>query len=142
VTVRPLIAIPICLALALGGCSLTQKNANTTTPKATGPAKAIGDVISSFSSDASSGNSKTICDSILAASLVSQLNKVGGCQNDITNQIDTVSSFTLTVTKYGVSGDTATAVVKSDDNGTTKLYTLALVKQGKSWRISGLSPAS
>jgi hypothetical protein len=48
----------------------------------------------------------------------------------------------LTVTKYGVSGDTATAVVKSDDNGTTKLYTLALVKQGKSWRISGLSPAS
>jgi hypothetical protein len=57
------------------------------------------------------------------------------------NQINTVEDFSLTITKYGVNGDSATALVKSTYNGNTRLYKIALVKQKGAWRISGLSPA-
>ena len=128
------------LALTLGGCSLTK--ANTTTPTGGGgAAKAIGTVISNFSSDASSNNSSAICKSILATSLVKHLNSIGSCTTIIGNQINTVESFSMTVTKYGVAGNSATALVKSPYNGTNRLYTVKLVKQAGTWRISGLNPA-
>lgn len=127
------------LALTLGGCSLTKSN--TTTPTGGGTAKAIGTVISNFSSDASSNNSTAICKSILASSLVQHLNSIGSCTTIISNQINTVESFSMTVTKYGVAGNSATALVKSPYNGTNRLYTIKLIKQGGTWRISGLNPA-
>ena len=127
------------LALTLGGCSLTKTN--TTTPTRGGAAKAIGTVISNFSSDASSNNSTAICKTILASSLVKHLNSIGSCTTIISNQINTVESFSMTVTKYGVAGNSATALVKSPYNGTNRLYTIKLIKQGGTWRISGLDPA-
>jgi hypothetical protein len=129
----------LCLALALGGCSLTQ--AKTTTPKgASGPAKAIGAVITSFSTDAADNDASTICSSILATSLEQRLNKIGGCSKIITNQLPTATNDNLTITKYGVSGNSAIALVKSLDNGSNRLYTIHLVKQANGgWRISSVS---
>jgi hypothetical protein len=132
--------VPAVLALALGGCSLTQ--AKTTTPKASGGAKAIGTVISNLSSDASGNNPSTICSQILASSLVAHLNSIGSCKTIIGNQLNTAQEFTLTPTKYGVNGNTATAIVKAIANGKNTLYTVTFVKQAGTWKISGLSPAS
>lgn len=132
--------LPAFLALALGGCSLTQPK--TTTPKASGGAKAIGTVISNLSSDASGNDPSEICKDVLASSLVAHLNAIGGCSTIIGKQLDTAQDFTLTPTKYGVSGNTATAIVKSIDNGKNHLYTVTFVKQDDTWKISGLAPGS
>jgi uncharacterized protein YceK len=110
------------LALALGGCSLTQTDKQKRLP--TGNLKAISDAISNFSSDAKSGDASTPC--------------LSGCATIVNNQLATASNFTLTIEKYGVSGNTAETVVQGTDNGKLRLYTLHLVKQGKSWRISSL----
>lgn len=125
------------LALALGGCSLTQKN--PTTPKAAGGAKALGQVISNLSKDASGNNPSDICQHILASSLVARLNSIGKCSTIIGNQLNTAESFTLTPTKTGVSGNTATAIVQSVDNGKNRLYTVHFVKQAGTWKITGLN---
>ena len=101
----------------------------------------MGDAISTFSSDASSLDSTALCKSVLASSLVAHLNSIGNCATIIKNQLNTVQDFALTVTKYGVSGNSATARVKSTYNGKTRLYDITLVKQAGHWRISGLSPA-
>ena len=128
--------------LALGclaGCTLTHKIA--TAPQPTGPLKGISALVSSLSSDASGDDYSTICSSVLSTALEKQLNSNGGCTKDISNQVATASSFTLSIVKYGAfSGNTALAVVKSIYNGKNQLATLHLVKQAKGgWRISSLS---
>jgi hypothetical protein len=125
------------LALALGGCSLTQKDVQKRLP--TGNLKGITDAIGDFSSDAKADDSSTICKSVLSTALEERLNKNGGCATIINNQLATVSDYTLTIEKYGVSGDTAESVVQATDNGKQRLYTVHLVKQAKGgWRISSL----
>jgi hypothetical protein len=121
------------LALALGGCSLTQKDVQKRLP--TGNLKGITDAIG----DAKADDSSTICKSVLSTALEERLNKNGGCATIINNQLATVSDYTLTIEKYGVSGDTAESVVQATDNGKQRLYTVHLVKQAKGgWRISSL----
>jgi exo-beta-1,3-glucanase (GH17 family) len=125
------------LALALGGCSLTQKDVQKKLP--TGNLKGINDAINNFSSDAKGGDSSTICKSVLATALEQRLNGNGGCTTVVNNQLATISNYTLTIEKYGVSGKTAETVVQAIDNGKKRLYTIHLVNQAKGgWRISSL----
>ena len=133
------IAATVCLGLALGGCSLTK--ANPTTPaNVSGPVKALGTLVSNFSSDANSGNQAKICSSILSTALEQALNRHGGCETDVSNQLASINDFTLTITKYNVSGNSAVAVVKSPYDGKTRPATLHFVKQPQGgWRISGIS---
>ncbi|HEX2703642.1 MAG TPA: hypothetical protein VHM72_09445 [Solirubrobacteraceae bacterium] len=125
------------LALALGGCALTAKDTPPRTAK--GVLKGISDAVSSFSSDAKAGEGSTICNSVFSSALEARLNKHGSCTTVVNNQLASVSNYTLTITKYGVSGNTAEAVVSAADNGKQRLYTLHLLKQTKGgWRISSL----
>ncbi len=123
----------------MGGCSLTKQT--TTTPKNENPeATAIGTVISNFASDASSGNERKICNSVISTALKQALNRHGGCDSDVTDQIETINNFGLTITKYSVTGDSAIALVKSPYSGKTRVMTVHLVKQAKGgWRLSGIS---
>jgi hypothetical protein len=132
------IVVSLALALALGGCSLYAKK--TTTPTPTGALKGVHTTITALASDSSAGDASTICSSVLSTALEQKLNKEGSCTTIITNQLATASNTTLTIEKYGGSGNTAEAVVQALDNGKNHLYTVHLVKQTKGgWRISGLS---
>jgi hypothetical protein len=105
-----------------------------------GPVKALGTLVSNFSSDANSGNQAKICSSILSTALEQALNRHGGCETDVSNQLASINDFTLTITKYNVSGNSAVAVVKSPYDGKTRPATLHFVKQPQGgWRISGIS---
>jgi hypothetical protein len=134
------IAASLCLGLALGGCSLTSQKP-TTPANTSGPAASIGTLIDNFKSDGSSANETKICNDDLSSALKQALNAHGGCKTDITNQLASVSTFTLTTTKgVEVSGNTATAVVQSTYDGKTRNATLHFIKQPKGgWRISGIS---
>jgi Domain of unknown function (DUF4878) len=96
--------------------------------------------ISEFQNDATKSDNKTICHSDLAATIRNQLRSHGGdCQQVIKDQLAQIDGFTLSITSINISGDTATALVKSTYAGKTKPSTLELVKEGKTWKISRLS---
>lgn len=132
------------VAATLGGCSLTRST--TSIPAiAKGAGGKIGVLINNLSSDASSGEASTICNSIFSTALKRRLSKVGGCTKDVTNQLNTgITSYTLVTTGLtkGVTSKSlvATAKVTSQDNGKTTTYTLQLVNQGAhgGWRINAL----
>lgn len=103
------------------------------------PVKALGTLVSDFSSDVSSSNEAKICSQILSSTLVGALNSHGGCKTDVSNQLATISNFSLTITKYRISGERAVGLVRSDYDGKTRTATLQFVKEGSGWRISGIS---
>jgi hypothetical protein len=135
----PLALIAIAAAAALGGCAAAT---TTSSGHFQGQAHAVAQTIDTLSSAASAHDTAKICNSVLASQLVAKLNQApGGCQRAIGNQLDDADNFDVTVVANGVlvSGQTATAQVKSTVSGHDHVDKLTLVSQGGSWRISGLA---
>ena len=61
-----------------------------------------------------------------------------GCEAAIIRQLTEVDSLEVTVESVSVTGTTATATVKSVHEGKKKDSTIALVKEGKLWKVSAL----
>jgi hypothetical protein len=122
------------LALGLSACAKT-----VSTSGLTGESKAAAETVKALQSDVTAGDEKKICQKDLAKSLVTKLSASGGsCEKAIKDQLTQIDSFELTVEAMQVSGNTATAHVKSIYAGKHRKSTLALVKEGAKWKISGL----
>jgi hypothetical protein len=126
-----------CLAVALGGCSLTPTSSSNA-GAFTGTKANIATALNLLASDASSANGADICKSVLAASVRSKLNKIGNCTTIIDNQLKTSDDSTLTVEAITVTGSTATAKVKTVQNGKKIISTVSLLKQNGGWRIASI----
>ena len=95
--------------------------------------------ISNFQKHVTEASQKKICQEDLAASLTRRIETSGkGCEEALKEQLKDVEDLTLTVQDVTVNGKNATATVRSIRNGIAKPSTLALVKEGQAWRISGL----
>ncbi|HXR14093.1 MAG TPA: nuclear transport factor 2 family protein [Solirubrobacteraceae bacterium] len=134
---RAFIAAGVCLALALGGCSLTPTSSSSAGGFA-GAAANVATELNLLASDASSANGSDICKNVLAASVRSKLNQLGTCATIIDNQLKTSDDFTMTVEAIKVTGSTATAQVKTVRNGKKIISTVSLVKQSGGWRITSI----
>jgi copper chaperone CopZ len=102
----------------------------------------IAQTIANLQSDATVGEQKKICATVLSSALVKQLSAVkGGCAQAIKNQIAEVDSFVVSVKSVHVNNaagqHTGTARVTSIRQGKTRPNTLLLVKEGGKWKISG-----
>jgi copper chaperone CopZ len=103
----------------------------------------IAQAIANLQSDATVGEQKKICATVLSSALVKQLSPVkGGCAQAIKNQIAEVDSFTVNVKSVHVNSaagqHTASASVTSIRQGKTRPSTVLLVKEGGKWKISGV----
>jgi hypothetical protein len=103
----------------------------------------VAQTIANLQSDATVGEQKKICATVLSSTLVKQLSTVkGGCAQAIKDQIAEVDNFTVNVKSVHVNGaarqHTASASVTSIRQGKTKPSTLLLVKEGGKWKISGV----
>jgi hypothetical protein len=126
------------IALAIGGCSVTQKKANS-------KFKGVkGDVVAAFAllqGAAKAGDESKICNQVLSTALAAQLGGRSHCKDAINNVLDdadpsTLSMSTKTVTLGpGSPPTTATATVKSGSGKDARTGTLMLVKQHGTWRI-------
>jgi hypothetical protein len=97
--------------------------------------------ISQFQSDATKGENETICHNDLAAALKTRLQSDGGnCKQAIKDQLVGVDTFSLSITSIDISGGMATALVKSNYAGKTKPSKLLLVREDRTWKISGVAP--
>jgi hypothetical protein len=132
-------------ALVLEACAQTVSTASFK-----GEAHTVAQTLANLQSDVTAGNDQKICADDLASAVVKRLDASrGGCKQAIKGQLDEVDSLELTVHSVlvhaatGASSSsahpTASAIVTSVYAGKTKAGTVALVKEGGKWKISGVN---
>jgi hypothetical protein len=131
---------PFCLplaALALAACGAAP---TTSTSGFSGAEREVAQTIANLQSHSSSAEESKICEQDLAASVVSRLGGVKGCEAAIKTQLGGVDNMEVAVASVKIAphGTTATATVRSIHEGKTRPSNVALVKEGGKWKISGL----
>lgn len=122
------------LALGLAACGET-----VATGSFKGEEEKVAQRISKFQSDASKGDERALCREDLAAPVTARLGaSESSCQRAIKDQLTQIEVFTLSIDSITLSGERASAVVKSTYAGKIRPSTLSLVKEGGSWKISAL----
>jgi copper chaperone CopZ len=135
--VRRSIAL-LCAPLLVSGVAACASTVSTSSFK--GEPEKVAQAVAHLQSHATALEAKKICGEDLAAANVARLSKAtGGCKQAIETQLKQIDSFETTVESVKVSGDTATAQVKSIHSGKKAVQALTLVKEGGKWRISGAS---
>ncbi len=129
-----LLCLPLS-ALALAACGST-----VSTSGFKGAEHEVAETISNLQSDATTGEEKKICGDDLAAAVVSRLGGTKGCETAIKHQLAEINNLQVSVrsVKLGSDSSTATAQVTSIHEGRTKPSSVALVKEGGKWKVSGL----
>jgi hypothetical protein len=98
-----------------------------------------------FANATASGDYKTLCEQVLAPSLLRRLSSAGlGCEPAMKIFVQSVQDPTLSVARIKVSGKSASAVALTAANGQrAALNTIELINTDQGWRVSSLgSPAA
>jgi copper chaperone CopZ len=127
-----LICLPLC-PLVLAACGTT-----TSTASFKGTEHEVAQTIANLQADITAGEQKKVCANDLAGAVVTRLGGTKGCESTIKNQIGEIDNTELQVESVKVSGERATAGVKSVYQGKKRLKTVALVKEGGKWKIASL----
>jgi hypothetical protein len=133
-----------CVAVALGGCSLSPASSSNS-GGFTGTSADVATTLNTLASDGNSANGADICTKVLSTALVKTLNRVAAaankgdtCANVIDNQLKTVDDFSLSIETIVVKGSTATARVKTAYLGKKVVSTVELINQSGGWRIASI----
>ncbi len=131
---------PLALAAtALCALGLAACGATVSTEGYKGEAKAVAQRVSDFQGDATASDEQKVCENDLAAVVKARLRAAGSdCEAALKHQLTQIDTLELTIKSIAVKGNTASARVKSTWSGKSRESTLALVKEGKSWRIAAL----
>jgi copper chaperone CopZ len=127
-----LICLPLC-PLVLAACGTTTSTANFK-----GTEHNVAQTVANLQSDITAGEQKKVCANDLAAAVVTRLGGTKGCEATIKNQVSEIDNTELQVESVKVSGEKATAGVKSIYKGKKRLKTVSLVKEGGKWKIASL----
>jgi hypothetical protein len=131
---RARVVICALLALVLAGCA----QSSTSTADFEGEDKAVADKVADLADHGQRNRAKAICDDILADDLVAQVAAAGSsCATEMEKAIKDADGFDLEVTDVTVTGNTATATVRSTDRGENVDRDFEFVKEGGNWRITG-----
>jgi hypothetical protein len=123
--------------VALAGCG--AQGSSSSAGKFSGDQKQVAQVVDALSTAGQKSDEKTVCGSLLARALVAKLDAGSStCLKAVGDQLDSADTFTLKVDSVAVNGSRATAQVTSTISGHDRKRTLAFVREGGGWRISGL----
>jgi hypothetical protein len=120
-------------ALALAGCGTTTSAGNFSGEQST-----VAKVIDNLSSDGMGHHASAICNQIFAASVAAKLKAAGGtCDSVVSDALNNVDIFALTVQSVKITGTTAQVKVKTTSNGKQEVETLDLIHETDgTWRLS------
>jgi Putative lumazine-binding len=128
-----LLCVPL-LALGVTGCASSASSSSFK-----GEPHEVAQAVSSLQSEATAGEAKKICQSLLSSTVTARLNAVpGGCTQAVKGQLVEVDSPELTIQAVQLHGTSANVTVKSTYAGKSRISMLSLVKEGGKWKISGL----
>ena len=134
------LALATVAALLLAGCAGQQTSNNA--DDYTGDQKAVAQVVDDLADAGMKGKAADICNTLFSTEVADALSQGNrNCQDAVSDQLDDASSFKLDVVRVEVSGDTATAVVRSQFDGTEEPRTMRFEKANGTWRIAGLEAA-
>jgi len=130
-----LIAAALC-TLALAACGST-----VATSAYSGEQRAVAQTISNLQADATAAEQKKICANDVSAEVVNRLGGTAGCEAAIKSQLGEVDNLEAKIKSIDVAAGatTATAQVSSTFAGKSTTATVSLVKEGKVWKVSGVS---
>jgi hypothetical protein len=122
------------LSLAVAACGNT-----VSTSSYKGESHKVAEAISNFQSDATAADQQKLCQNDLARPVLARLKAAGGdCQQVLKSQLQQVDNFNVNLGSITVKGETATAQVKSIYSGKSRLSTITLLKEGKTWKIASV----
>jgi hypothetical protein len=124
----------VAAVLGMAGCTSTG-GSSSSSAKFTGAQGAVAKVVSDLQQAGERKNANKVCTEILARKLVDTLGQEGtSCSQEIKKAMDDTDDFKLEVQRVAVTGSTATAVVRSGDDGPTS--TFRFVREGGRWKAS------
>ncbi len=127
------------LTAALLALGLTACGGAVSTSGFKGEAHAVAQRISDLQSNVTAANEQKVCEEDFSSAVRARLSTGGStCKQALKRQLGSIDGYELTVKQIAVRGATATATVQSTWSGKLRLATLELVREGRSWRISGL----
>jgi hypothetical protein len=128
--------LAVALSLTAAACGTTT----VTTGNFKGESHAVAHAIAEFQTDATNGDQKKVCHNDLAQSVQERLKSSGGCERAVKSQLQQIDNFNMTIGSIKLlSTSTATATVASTHSGKSRVSTLQLVKEGKSWKLAAVS---
>jgi hypothetical protein len=132
--VLALLCAPL-LALAMAACGST-----VSTSSFKGEQHGVAQAIANLQSDATAGDEKKICANDVAASVVASLGGKKGCEKAIHAQVAEIDNLEASVKSIQIAAGakTATAKVKSTSAGKSRVGTVSLVKEGRSWKVAAV----
>jgi hypothetical protein len=119
--------VPILAACALAGCGTSERDQ-------------VQAKVQQFVTAASGRDYKTICEQVLAPSLLARLAAGGiSCEQAMQIAFGSVQSPTLSIGRVTVSGQTASVITLTAARGqVASLDAIELVKTAQGWRVSAL----
>jgi hypothetical protein len=129
-------ALPLILVLALAGCAQQETSANDFE----GSEKAVAEAIENLQTNAQNRKPGEICSNDLSRAFADKLKSAGSdCTSEMEKITGDADDFQLDVTDVTVTGNTATAQVKTR-RGTDKdaTVTFTLVQEDGDWRLNDL----
>ena len=127
-----LILLTVC-PIALAACGTT-----TSTAGFKGTEHDVAQTIANLQSDITAGEQKKVCENDLAAAVVTRLGGQKRCESTVKDQVAEIDNTELEVRSVKVSGESATASVKSTYAGKKRLRTVSLAKEGGKWKIASI----
>ena len=122
------------LALGAAACGTT-----TSTSNFHGTEQEVAQTIADLQSDVTGSDRKKICERDLAAPGRRQARRAEGCETAVKNRLAEIDNTELKVEHGAVTGNKATAQVKSVYGGDKRVRTVTLAKEGSRWRITAIS---
>jgi hypothetical protein len=130
------LAAGLCLlALPLGATACGE---TVLTSSFKGESHRVAEAVSSLETDATDLNQQKVCDSDLAAALITRLGGSSSCQTSLKKQLREIDALSMTIKSVALNGNRASARVQSTYSGKNRTTTLLLVKEGSHWKVSGV----
>jgi hypothetical protein len=122
----------------LAGCGASQSSSDTS-GDFKGEQRRVAGAVEDLQSAAADSDEGKICRDLLARSLAERLAaRGGGCPKVVDAAIKDADTFDVAVQTVTISGERATARVKSETGTKDRTATLQLVRERGGWRLAGL----
>jgi hypothetical protein len=132
---RAFLAVPLVLAALAAGCGASTSSAGDFE----GEERRVADVVEKLQSAGETGDAAEICNEVLARQLRDEMQAAGAnCEQELEKAIKDADDFELEVEDVTISGDSATAKVRGQDQGEERVRDFEFVREGNGWRATSL----
>jgi hypothetical protein len=127
--------------LLVSGCA-PANSGGVDTGRFTGAEKAVATTLDDLADAGRQRDGARVCAQLLSKRIVDKFDQGGGsCRNVLDDQLDDADVFDIDVAKDAikVTGNSATAEVRSDFDGAKAPRTLRLVREQNRWKLDSIS---